>query len=477
MAYLDSLDIANRALFHLGARRITSPSEISKNNSTMTFLYDKLRRAELRRNVWRFATRRAVLRPMTPTMMNIAVEPWNAAQLYLPGSLVTDANGVIWMSTQAENLGNAPGVSPVWDEYFGPLCADVFSSVSNYTLWSSSTVYNFGDQIQYQGVAYQSLQAANTNNNPSANSSPWWFPITVAGDQGFYAGDLVYLPAALPGQFVVFMCLNNNNTNVPSVPTAWDPTVQYGLDQVVSYNNAQWRSLIPFNQNITPILPPAAWTPTFTYAQTNQVTGSDGMIYQLAATSSQNLNPVGDTTGTWTATGLPAAWSSIPTLYPSDTGWLPLFCGLEPAIFIYPIGVGPATELMTRNAYRLPAGFLREAPQDPKAGSVSFLGAPSGLMYDDWEFEGNFLVSRDAYPLVFRFVADTINVQGFDDMFCEGLAARMAYEGCEDITQSIGKQGAAGQAYQKFMTEARLINGIEEGATEPPVDDWITCRA
>ena len=64
---MDSLDIANRALFHLGVQPLQSVTENSQRNATITFLYDKVRRAELRRNCWRFSTKRVALRPLTTT--------------------------------------------------------------------------------------------------------------------------------------------------------------------------------------------------------------------------------------------------------------------------------------------------------------------------------------------------------------------------------------------------------------------------
>jgi hypothetical protein len=167
----------------------------------------------------------------------------------------------------------------------------------------------------------------------------------------------------------------------------------------------------------------------------------------------------------------------VPTLFPAALGWLPLQCSLTNLTFVYPVGSGPAEQTESRNVYRLPAGYLRTAPQDPKAGSSSILGAPTGIQYEDWDLESNFLVSRDCFPIVFRFVADCYLVSQFDAMFCEGLACRLAYEACEDLTQSAGKQTQVASAYKVFMTEARAVNGIETGPTEPPVDDWLTTRA
>ena len=63
-----------------------------------------------------------------------------------------------------------------------------------------------------------------------------------------------------------------------------------------------------------------------------------------------------------------------------------------------------------------------------------------------------------------------------DPMLCEGLAARIAMAVCPKVTQSQGKMGEVSGIYQKFMSEARMVNAIETGAIEPPEDDYITCR-
>ena len=81
--------------------------------------------------------------------------------------------------------------------------------------------------------------------------------------------------------------------------------------------------------------------------------------------------------------------------------------------------------MATRNVYRLPANYLRKAPQDPKAGVFSWLGAPGNRQADDWTYEGNYLMTLDGGPIVFRFIADLQNVADFDDMFCEALSCRL----------------------------------------------------
>ena len=74
------------------------------------------------------------------------------------------------------------------------------------------------------------------------------------------------------------------------------------------------------------------------------------------------------------------------------------------------------------------------------------------------------------------FVADVTDVRLMDAMFCEGLGARIGLEVCEPLTQSTAKKTTISQIYQKFMGEARTVNAIEQGAVDPPEDDFITVR-
>lgn len=428
MPFLDSLDIANRALKHLGASKILSTTEDSKNNDVMSDLFDTERRAELRRNCWRFATRRVTLRPLTATTLRLKPDLYDATINYLPGSIVSDANGVLWSSNTAENLGNVPGASTAWETYFGPMTADLFSSATT--------------------------------------------PPTL-----YAAGELAYLPLGNPGGFVVFMSLKQANGDVPNVALPWAATTVYNLDDVVSFSGSQWRSLIVLNTNVAPADAPAAWSSTITYATGNTATGRDGYIYTSSTNGNLNHDPFTDAGAHWTNTNVPAAWSRTPAIYPSSPSWMPLYAAMTNMRFTYPISSGAGDDYRAKNVFHLPAGHLRAAPQDPKAGGVSNLGGPTGQRYNDWLLEGNYIVTAQAAPFTYRFIADIQKVTEMDDLFCEGLAARMGMEGCEDITQSNGKQSTVVQKYTKFIQDARDVNAIEVGSEEPPEDDWVTCRS
>jgi hypothetical protein len=379
------IDIANRACGRLGlggAKRISvfntvaNGGDDTKQCSEMFFVYDKLRVAELRRNVWMFSIRKAVLRPLGTTSMRVTFSAWASGTSYNFGAVVT-YNGVIYYSLVASNMGNTPGTDYVnWAQYFGPVVALPWASGSSQggpVEWSSTTNYALGDQaIGSDGYLYASAVNGNLNNNPTTDGGVHWTKIGLAPTPNpYYSGELVYDTSNN-----VYLSLIDNNIDQP---------------------------------------PSSNW---------------------------------------YTLTG----------------------ATLTEIQFLYPVGSGPATQSSSRNVYMLPNGYLRTAPQDPKAGATSFLGAPTGRMYDDWTYENGVFTTRTSEPVIFRFAADVSAVPQFDPMFCEGLAARMALETCETITQSGEKLGEIGQIYKQFMGEARTVNGIEEGPTEPPEDDWITCR-
>lgn len=318
-AFKTSTDIANRALQHVGARRITSLLDNSKAASEVNACYDGLREAELRRNVWVAATRRAVLRPIDTTTFLLNAPVYNTLTAYSVGAVVKDTSGKLWQ-TPVATTGQTPGSdgSP-WDLYCGPLTVSTYDA-------------------------------------------------TVA----YFAGELVYQT-----DLHVYLSLLSGNT----------------------------------------VAPPSA-------------------------------------------------------------GWVDLGTGANSALTIlYPIGAGPSSQNATRNVFHLPANWLREAPQAPKEGAISWLGAESGMQASDWEYNSNYIVSAAVDLIVYRFVANVTGVAEFDAMFCEGLACRIGIEVCEPLTQSTEKLQGLEAMYKQFMSEARQVNAIEAGYVMPEVDDWIACRA
>jgi hypothetical protein len=209
------------------------------------------------------------------------------------------------------------------------------------------------------------------------------------------------------------------------------------------------------------------WDATVTYSAGDTVTRT-AVVYQ--STVDLNLNN--------TPTGV-APWLVIAGTQPDrrqGQNWLRLNCTAVSKPVIYPLGTGPGYQSTSRNVFMLPFGYLRRAPQDPKGGRNSFLGGPGGNWSDDWDVQDQYIITNSDPVIVLRFVADISDVTKMDSMFCEGLACRIAFEVCEPLTQSGTKLGNIAQSYDKFMGEARVVNGIETGPTEAPEDDFITVR-
>lgn len=301
-AYQDSLDIANRALDHLGLPHILAVDEDSIRNSTISAAYDKMREAELRRNIWKFAKRRSILRPISATARLLKPALWQEHETYLPGSVVADDDGALWISWKAENYGNEPGVSDEWDAYFGPLTVDAYASTTTYS-----------------------------------------------------AGEIVYAPLAYNGSFGIFYSLQNSNSDNPETATAYSALTTYGLNDRVSYLGSMWRSLITLNLGTTPVEPPADYSDGVTYDAADTATASDGYVYTATTNDTIAVDPVDDDGTFWTR-GVPAAWSADPAQYSASPKWLPLFADMTNVP-----GDWQQVAVGGESVFRLPAGYLRRA--------------------------------------------------------------------------------------------------------------------
>lgn len=102
-------------------------------------------------------------------------------------------------------------------------------------------------------------------------------------------------------------------------------------------------------------------------------------------------------------------------------------------------------------------------------------GVPDPLC--DWEYEGgNILTNNDGDTLDFRYVADITDVAKFDPNFFEGLAMMMAYQMCEEITQSNSKQQLILADYDRAMTQARKNNAFETVPVDGQEGSWTLAR-
>lgn len=117
--------------------------------------------------------------------------------------------------------------------------------------------------------------------------------------------------------------------------------------------------------------------------------------------------------------------------------------------------------------FQLPSDFLRLLPPDPE------------LNYNDldWQIEGRMIATNDSAPLNVRYVYSVTDPNTMDVLYREALASRIAYELCEEITQSNTKKEAAIADYDSAIAKAKRTNAIERTASKPPEDSWVTIRS
>ena len=152
---------------------------------------------------------------------------------------------------------------------------------------------------------------------------------------------------------------------------------------------------------------------------------------------------------------------------PPNTSYWHVVASATPATIIAPWPMGYENDGSTlRKIYRLPANFLRMAPQDPKAAAVARQNVAAGMQFNDWEVEAGHLLTADASGFVMRFVADQADVAQMDPLLCEVWAAQLAKELCEPLTQSPEKFAAVSAEFTRFMNMAKMVNAIEAGTTE-----------
>ena len=371
--FLLPVDIANRGLQHVGEKRIAAFTDSSKNASEVNFCYDKLRKAELQRNIWRFAIREAILRPVGATTMKITFAAYDATKTYLVGSCVT-SGGILYMANAAVPLATVPGSGNPWVQYFGPLSVSSWGANTNGVNppnWVNSTTYAAGANVLgSDGNTYKSIANGNINNNPVGDNGVNWTANGTPNKTSYFAGELVYYPTVAPT--VVYLSLVSGNTLNPSAVPAFDATITYNNMNTATFGPTIFQSSEDLNLGNTPV---PLWLVGTTYAITNQVLASDNNLYSSVAGGNIGFNPVGDLGVHWTLVGA-APWVLPPANQVDQMmgqNWLRLTKASVVSIqIIYP-GKLRAGRADRHEEHLPPAQRLSEAcALGPEAGKLQF---------------------------------------------------------------------------------------------------------
>lgn len=250
------------------------------------------------------------------------------------------------------------------------------------------------------------------------------------------------------------------STSVAITFVTYSSLTTYALGDVVADSNGfLWLSMQASNLALTPgtggVNPPwtayygptvaQAWDAATQYYNGDMVTVSS-VIY-IAAQPSLNHTP------------------------PNASYWHVVASAAGAAIGQFsPLGVSN-TAATTRNIYRLPANFIRFAPQDPKAAGIARQGLTAGMPWNDWEIEAGLLYTTDTAPIILRFVADQTDVSSMGALFCEVWASQLAAEVALPLTQSVEKMNLAIGRATRWLGVAKALNAIEEGSTDPELPE------
>lgn len=94
----------------------------------------------------------------------------------------------------------------------------------------------------------------------------------------------------------------------------------------------------------------------------------------------------------------------------------------------------------------------------------------------DWVIENRKILTNEAAPLYLRYIAQISVANEMDVLFREALSCSMAFEMCEEITQSNTKKESIRADYEQIIKEAKKASAIQSVPNVAVDDSWITVR-
>lgn len=131
--------------------------------------------------------------------------------------------------------------------------------------------------------------------------------------------------------------------------------------------------------------------------------------------------------------------------------------------------------------YNLPSDNLRTT----KIGGMAINSGAIGVMYEStgistdstpYEIIEGRLHTNMSAPLDYEYIARITNTGLFDPLFVEALAARLAADAAEEMTQSKSKKEAALFTYRKTLSDARRVNSLLKPPRLRSSGRWMQSR-
>jgi len=129
-------------------------------------------------------------------------------------------------------------------------------------------------------------------------------------------------------------------------------------------------------------------------------------------------------------------------------------------IVLAPDATAPAFDYLY--AFTLPSACLRVLR--PKTPNL------------DWKVEGRKILTNDGNTLYLRYIADIEDAAQWDSSFYNVVAAALAIDIVEKLTQSNTKKQQLFAEYNDAIKMAKRMNAFESGPEEAPDDDWWIAR-
>lgn len=126
-----------------------------------------------------------------------------------------------------------------------------------------------------------------------------------------------------------------------------------------------------------------------------------------------------------------------------------------------------APDFGKQNRFPLPADFIRLCHSDPFYNDN----------FQDWVIENGYIYTDYSGPLDVRYVSYVTDTNKMTSLFCEAFSADMAFEMCEEITQSNTKKESLERDKIAALREAKKSNGMQKPASDMPDDSWVTARS
>lgn len=126
-------------------------------------------------------------------------------------------------------------------------------------------------------------------------------------------------------------------------------------------------------------------------------------------------------------------------------------------------------------AFQLPADYLRLV----QVGQTYVSPSQTDYVTGDnspWAIEAGQILTDFGAPLQIRYVGDVEDTGTFDALFVQCFASALAYEACEEITNSTAKRQMLAEDYKAQRRDAVATGAIERPPESIADDSWMLGR-